>query len=61
MRALKLASVIVSMSLLIGCTTLTPQQKTEYTVMEKNSVLVKESTALSGAWLGLLPGGGYFY
>jgi hypothetical protein len=61
MRALNLVSVVASMSLLIGCTTLTPQQKTEYTVMEKNSVLVREKNPTSGAWLGLLPGGGSFY
>jgi hypothetical protein len=29
--------------------------------MEKNSVLVKEKNPTTGAWFGLLPGGGSFY
>jgi hypothetical protein len=61
MRIVKPALGIVAVLLLAGCTTLTPQEKTQYTVMEKDQVLVKEKNPSSGAWFGLLPGGGSFY
>ena len=62
MSGFGLKSTILMMSVAIaGCTTLTPQQKTEYTLMEQGNVLVTEKNPTTGAWLGLLPGGGSFY
>jgi hypothetical protein len=61
MRTLGSVLVLVSISLLAGCATLTQEQKTEYTLMEKDGVLVKEKDPKTGAWFGLLPGGGAFY
>jgi hypothetical protein len=61
MRVLRHLLVIAAISLLIGCTTLSADQKTEYTQMERDHVLVKEKNPTTGAWLGLLPGGGGFY
>lgn len=53
--------VVATVSLLVGCTTLNTQQKTEYALMERDHVLVKEKDPTTGAWLGILPGGGAFY
>jgi hypothetical protein len=47
--------------MLLGCSTLTQQEKTEYTLMQKDGVLVEEKNPATGAWLGILPGGGAFY
>lgn len=61
MQTAKSILVLLALSLMIGCTTLTPAQKTEYDMMEKNGVLVKEKDPATGAVLGILPGGGAFY
>ncbi len=52
---------LAAVSMAAACTTLTPEQKTEYTLMEKDRVLVAEKKPSTGAWLGILPGGGAFY
>ncbi|TWH77138.1 hypothetical protein LX59_00041 [Azomonas agilis] len=45
-----------------GCVSnLNSVQKQEYAAMEAANVLVEEKSPSSGAWLGLLPGGGSFY
>jgi hypothetical protein len=61
MRTLKGIAFILTISTLAGCTILTQQQNTEYSMMEKDNVLVKEKTPSTGALLGILPGGGAFY
>jgi hypothetical protein len=53
--------VILALSLMIGCTTLTPQQSNEYNMMERDGVLIEEKNPTTGALLGMLPGGGAFY
>ena len=53
--------VTLALSLMIGCTTLTPQQSTEYDRMKTNGVLIAEKDPVFGALLGILPGGGAFY
>ena len=61
MKGVKSIFVLLVLSVMIGCTTLTPEQKTEYNMMEKDGVLIKEKDPTTGAWFGLLPGGGSFY
>lgn len=59
----KAKSVLVLLVLLamIGCTTLSAEQKNEYSMMEKSGVLIKEKDPMTGILLGILPGGGSFY
>ena len=54
-------TILLLVAFACGCTTLTPQQKVDYDLMAKDGVLVKEKTPSTGAWLGILPGGGSFY
>lgn len=61
MKFVKSVFIIFLLSVALGCTTLTPQQKTEYTMMEKDGVLVQEKNPTTGAVLGILPGFGAFY
>lgn len=45
-----------------GCATgLNSAQTSEYRTMEAKGIVVNEKSASTGAWLGLLPGGGSFY
>lgn len=54
-----LAAAVVAGS---GCVSnLNSVQNQEYAAMETANVLVEEKSPSSGAWLGLLPGGGSFY
>jgi hypothetical protein len=61
MHAAKSIVILLVFSLLIGCTTLTSEQKNQYTLMENDGVLIKEKDPTTGIWFGLLPGGGSFY
>jgi len=61
MQAAKSIVILFVFSILIGCTTLTSVQKNEYNMMENDGVLIKEKDPTTGAWFGLLPGGGSFY
>jgi len=61
MTFLKSLIVVSSIVLASGCTTLNQQQKADYDLMERDGVLVKEKNPATGAWLGILPGGGGFY
>ena len=61
MQRVKSVLVLLVFSVITGCTTLTPEQKNEYNMMEKDGVLIKEKDPTTGAWFGLLPGGGSFY
>ena len=56
-------SLVIGLAFLViqGCATMSQDQQTQYTLMEKNGVLVEEKSPTTGAWLGLLPGGGAFY
>lgn len=61
MKRIRSVLLLLVLSVMIGCTTLTPEQKNQYNMMEKDGVLVKEKDPTTGAWFGLLPGGGSFY
>ena len=61
MGSAKSILVLLVLSVMIGCTTLTPAQKNDYDMMEKDGVLIKEKNPTTGALFGLLPGGGSFY
>ena len=61
MRVAMRLFVLLPVVLLLGCATLTSQQKVQYDLMQKDGVLVKEKTPATGAWFGILPGGGAFY
>lgn len=61
MKYVKPLIVILLLATCIGCSTLTTQQKSEYDLMKQDGVLVDEKDPATGAWLGLLPGGGAFY
>jgi hypothetical protein len=53
---------VLSVLMLSGCASgLNSVQKREYSEMETDNVIVEEKNPTSGAWLGLLPGGGSFY
>jgi hypothetical protein len=61
MQLLKRLTALLAIGVVVGCTTLTSQQKTQYDLMQKDGVLIQEKTPSTGAWFGLLPGGGSFY
>src|SRR5450759_1121855 len=61
MKTAKSILVLLVLSVMIGCTTLTPAQKNDYDMMEKDGVLIKEKDPTTGMLFGLLPGGGSFY
>lgn len=61
MKNIKLLFAVLSLTTSIGCTTLTTQEKAEYSIMKENDVLIQEKNPTTGAWLGLLPGFGAFY
>ena len=54
------AALVLIVTLMQGCATLDNQQEVEYSLMERDGILVQEKTPSTGAWLGLLPGGGAF-
>jgi len=53
--------ILLSVSMVIGCSPLTQQQKAEYDLMKNEHVLVEEKNPTTGAVLGILPGFGAFY
>ena len=57
----KLVAVVFVLAIATGCSVLDTQEKATYDLMEKDGVLVMEKNPTTGAWLGLLPGGGAFY
>ena len=61
MGLLKRLAVSILLLVIIGCSPLTSQQKSEYDLMKNDGVLVEEKNAGAGAALGILPGFGAFY
>jgi hypothetical protein len=62
MKQVKIATVVLATSLAVGCATgLDPNQEKEYMAMQSANMLVEEKNPSTGAWLGVLPGGGSFY
>ncbi len=54
--------VLLAAAVLPGCATmLTSEQSREYQSYQAKGVLVQEKNPTTGAWLGILPGGGSFY
>lgn len=60
---IKKISIVAALSyFLTGCATgLNPSEKIEYRTMESKGIAVTEKSPATGAWLGILPGGGSFY
>ncbi len=62
MKTAKLAATVLTVAMTTGCATgLNSFQEREYRAMEAQDVLVKEKDPVTGAVLGILPGGGSFY
>ena len=62
MGRLKFAALLLASLISSGCASgLNSFQQQEYAAMQSSNLIVEEKDPSTGAWLGLLPGGGSFY